>query len=211
MRVKICGITNYEDAKISCDAGADALGFVTYEKSPRFIKVDEIKKIIEKLPPFVVKAVLFVNSSAEYVNEVMKYTKADVAQIHFEVDDDFYEKLTCKYIKVIRAKEKEDIKKLETEYKIVDAYVPEYGGSGKRVALEWFENRDNSKIILAGGLTPENVFEVGRFGFYGVDVSSGVEKAPGIKDKRKVRRFVEMAKYGLRCGQKIKNVKFKLI
>jgi len=200
MRVKICGITNYEDAKISCDAGADALGFVTYEKSPRFIKVDEIKKIIEKLPPFVVKAVLFVNSSAEYVNEVMKYTKADVAQIHFEVDDDFYEKLTCKYIKVIRAKEKEDIKKLETEYKIVDAYVPEYGGSGKRVALEWFENRDNSKIILAGGLTPENVFEVGRFGFYGVDVSSGVEKAPGIKDKRKVRRFVEMAKYGLRCG-----------
>ncbi|GAB6046055.1 phosphoribosylanthranilate isomerase [Caminibacter profundus] len=200
MRVKICGITNYEDAKISCDAGADALGFVTYEKSPRFIKVDEIKKIIEKLPPFVVKAVLFVNSSAEYVNEVMKYTKADVAQIHFEVDDDFYEKLTCKYIKVIRAKEKEDIKKLESEYKIVDAYVPEYGGSGKRVALEWFENRDNSKIILAGGLTPENVFEIGRFGFYGVDVSSGVEKAPGIKDKRKVRRFVEMAKYGLRCG-----------
>jgi len=200
MRVKICGITNYEDAKISADAGADALGFVTYEKSPRFIKVEEIKNIIEKLPPFLIKAVLFVNVSPEYVNEVMDYTKADVAQIHFEADDEFFKKLTCKYLKVIRAKTQKDIEKFESEYRIVDAYVPEYGGSGKRVALEWFENKDNSKIILAGGLTPENVFEVGHYGFYGVDVSSGVEIKPGKKDKHKVRKFIEMAKYGIRCG-----------
>jgi phosphoribosylanthranilate isomerase len=200
MRVKICGITNYEDAKIACDAGADALGFVTYEKSPRFIKSENIKKIIEKLPPFVVKVVLFVNTTSEYVNEVISYTKADIAQIHFEANDDFYKKLSCKYLKVIRAKEKKDIEKFNDEYRIVDAYVPEYGGSGKRVALEWFEGRDNSKIILAGGLTPENVFEVGHYGFYGVDVSSGVESKPGIKDKKKIRRFIEMAKYGIRCG-----------
>jgi len=200
VRVKICGITNYEDAKISVDAGADALGFVTYEKSPRFISPENIKSIIEKLPPFVVKVVLFVNVSPEYVNEVMTYTKADIAQIHFEADDEFFKKLTCKYLKVIRAKEKKDIEKFEDEYRIVDAYVPEYGGSGKRVALEWFKDRDNSKIILAGGLTPENVFEVGHYGFYGVDVSSGVEIRPGKKDKHKVRRFIEMAKYGIRCG-----------
>jgi len=200
MRVKICGITNYEDAKISADAGADALGFVTYEKSPRFISPENIKSIIEKLPPFLVKAVLFVNTSAEYVNEVMAYTKADIAQIHFEADDEFFKKLTCKYLKVIRAKTQKDIGKFENEYRIVDAYVPEFGGSGKRVALEWFENRDNSKIILAGGLTPENVFEVGHYGFYGVDVSSGVESKPGKKDKHKVRKFIEMAKYGIRCG-----------
>jgi len=200
MRVKICGITNYEDAKISADAGADALGFVTYEKSPRFISPENIKNIIEKLPPFLVKAVLFVNVSPEYVNEVMAYTKADIAQIHFEADDEFFEKLTCKYLKVVRAKTQKDIEKFESEYRIVDAYVPEFGGSGKRVALEWFENRDNSKIILAGGLTPENVFEVGHYGFYGVDVSSGVESKPGKKDKHKVRRFIEMAKYGIRCG-----------
>jgi phosphoribosylanthranilate isomerase len=200
VRVKICGITNYEDAKISADAGADALGFVTYEKSPRFIKPEEIKKIIEKLPPFVVKAVLFVNVTPEYVNEVISFTKADIAQIHFEADEDFFKKLNCKYLKVVRAKEKNDIEKFENEYRIVDAYVPEYGGSGKRVALEWFENRDNSKIILAGGLTPENVFEAGHYGFYGVDVSSGVEKSPGKKDKKKLRRFIEMAKYGIRCG-----------
>jgi phosphoribosylanthranilate isomerase len=200
MRVKICGITNYEDAKLSADAGADALGFVTYEKSPRFIKPEEIKKIIEKLPPFIVKAVLFVNTTPEFVNEVMTYTKADIAQIHFEADEYFFKKLDCKYLKVVRAKEKKDIDKFENEYRIVDAYVPEYGGSGKRVALEWFENRDNSKIILAGGLSPENVFEVGHYGFYGVDVSSGVESKPGIKDKKKVRQFIEMAKYGIRCG-----------
>jgi phosphoribosylanthranilate isomerase len=200
MRVKICGITNYEDAKLSADAGADALGFVTYEKSPRFIKPEEIKKIIEKLPPFLVKAVLFVNTTPEYVNKVMTYTKADIAQIHFEADNEFFKKLNCKYLKVVRAKEKKDIEKFSDEYRIVDAYVPEYGGSGKRIALEWFENKDNSKIILAGGLTPENVFEVGHYGFYGVDVSSGVESTLGKKDKRKVRRFVEMAKYGIRCG-----------
>ncbi|AZV45924.1 N-(5'-phosphoribosyl)anthranilate isomerase [Nautilia sp. PV-1] len=200
MRVKICGITNYEDAKLACDAGADALGFVTYQKSPRFIKPEEIKKIITKLPPFVTKTVLFVNVDAKYVNEVMNYTKADLAQIHFEADDKFYESLKCRHIKVIRAKEKNDIEKFAGEYKIVDAYVPEYGGSGKRVALDWFEGRDNSDIILAGGLSAENVFEVGRYGFYGVDVSSGVEREPGKKDKRKVRKFIELAKYGFRCG-----------
>jgi phosphoribosylanthranilate isomerase len=197
MRIKICGITNYEDAKFSCDAGADALGFVTYPKSPRFIRPEDIKTIIEKLPPFVVKTVLFVNVDAGYVNEVMDYTKADLAQIHFEAGETFYEKLECKHIKVIRAKEKGDIEKFAEEYKIVDAFVPEYGGSGKRIALEWFENRDNSKIVLAGGLNPENVFETVKYGFYGVDVSSGVEKTPGIKDKKKVKNFVETLKMKL--------------
>ncbi|WP_024789731.1 phosphoribosylanthranilate isomerase [Lebetimonas sp. JH292] len=194
MKVKICGITNWEDAKISCDAGADALGFVTYEKSPRFTSPVEIKKIIKKLPPFVVKTVLFVKAAPEFVNEVMAYTKADIAQIHFEADESFFEKLNCKYLKVVRAKEKKDIDKYAGEYRIVDAYVPEYGGSGKRLALEWFEERDNSKIILAGGLTPENVFEIGSYRFYGVDVSSGVESVPGKKDKRKVMKFIETVK-----------------
>ena len=200
MRVKICGITNYEDAKMACDAGADALGFVFYRPSPRFIEAREAKKIIEKLPPFVTKVALFVNMSADAINGAMEFLKADIAQIHFDVDDEFLNKLNCKYLPVVRAKEKSDIEKFGNAYKIVDAYVPEYGGSGKRVALEWFEGRDNSNIILAGGLTPENIFEVGRYGFYGVDVSSGVECAPGKKDKRKVRKFIEMAKYGLRCG-----------
>ena len=199
MKVKICGLTNYEDAKYACDVGADVLGFVTYEKSPRFVSPEKIKEIIKKLPPFVTKTVLFVNVEPKYVNEIMAYTKADLAQIHFDVDAEYFKKLSCKYIPVVRAKEKNDIDKF-SGFRIVDAYVPEYGGSGKRVALEWFENRDNSSIILAGGLTPENVFEVGRYGFYGVDVSSGVEKSPGIKDKYKVKRFIELAKFKGGCG-----------
>jgi len=199
VRVKICGITNYEDAALACDFGADALGFVTYPKSPRFIKPEEIKKIIDKLPPFVTKTILFVNVKSDYVNEIMAYTKANLAQIHFKADEEFYKKLDCKYVKVIRAKSKDDVYKIN-EYRIVDAFVPEFGGSGKRLPLEWFMDEDNSKIILAGGLNPENVFEIGRYGFYGVDVSSGVEEKPGKKDKRKLRKFIELAKYGLRCG-----------
>ena len=195
MRVKICGITNYEDAKISCDEGADALGFVTYKKSPRFISPEEIKKIVIKLPPFVCKTVLFVNETYEFVNEVMKYTNADIAQIHFEANEEFFKRLECKYLKVVRAKNSSDLEKYKNEYRIVDAFVKEYGGSGKRVPIEWFENKDNSKIILAGGLTPENVKEVVKYGFYGVDVSSGVESKPGKKDKEKIKKFIRFAKW----------------
>ncbi|WP_457564775.1 phosphoribosylanthranilate isomerase [Caminibacter sp.] len=199
MRVKICGITNYEDAKMACDFGADALGFVFYKPSPRFIEAREAKRIIEKLPPFVTKVALFVNMSAESINGAMDFLKADIAQIHFDADEEFFSRLNCKYMPVVRAKNRDDIDRFE-DYRIVDAYTESYGGSGKRVNIEWFENRDNSKIILAGGLSPENVFELGRYGFYGVDVSSGVEERPGKKDKRKLRKFIELAKYGLRCG-----------
>ena len=193
MKVKICGITNYEDAKLACDFGADALGFVFYKPSPRFIEVIEAKKIIQKLPPFVTKVALFVEMSADDINETMEFLKADIAQIHFDVDKNFLSKLNCKYLPVVRAKTKEDINKFEG-YKIVDAFVKEYGGSGKRVNIEWFENRDNSKIILAGGLTRENVKEIKKYGFYGVDVSSGVEKVPGKKDKNKLKNFIEIVK-----------------
>jgi len=193
MRVKICGITNYEDAKFACDNGADALGFVTYNKSPRFIEVEKIKEIIKRLPPFVTKTVLFVNVSSDYINKVISYTKANLAQIHFDVDEEFLKKLNCNYIRVVRAKEKSDIDKFRG-YKIVDAYVKSYGGSGKRLNLEWFKNRDNSKTILAGGLNPDNLDEVKDFGFYGVDVSSGVEKEIGKKDKEKIKKFIQKAK-----------------
>jgi len=194
MRVKICGITNYEDARIAVDNGADALGFVFYDKSDRYISSQKAKEIISMLPPFVSKIALFVNETPQKIDEICEYIGADYAQIHFEADKDFYNKLKTKHIKVIRAKSQDDIWKYPNEYRIVDAFVKEYGGSGKRVNLEWFECIDKSKIILAGGLTPDNLDEVLNLGFYGVDVSSGVEIRKGKKDLLKVKKFITKAK-----------------
>jgi len=194
MRVKICGITNFEDAKFASDSEADALGFVFYEKSPRYIEAQKAKEIISMLPPFISKVALFVNETPERIDEICEFIGADYAQIHFDADREFYEKLKTKHIKVIRAKSREDVWKYPNEYRIIDAFVPEFGGSGKRVNLEWFECIDKSKIILAGGLNPENLKEVVNLGFYGVDVSSGVEKEKGKKDLLKVKEFIKICK-----------------
>lgn len=194
MRVKICGITSYEDAMIAIEAGADALGFVFYENSPRYISPSEASAIIKKLPPFVEKVALFVNSDAQIINSYCQEAGATLAQIHFEAPEKLYEQLFVPYIKVIRAKEAEDILQFSDEYRLVDAYCESFGGSGKRLNLEWFDGVDCSKIILAGGLDPQNVAAVKKYGFYGVDVSSGVELSYGKKDASKVREFIKNAK-----------------
>ena len=194
MRVKICGITSYEDAMTAIEAGADALGFVFYEKSPRYLTPQKAKDIIAKLPPFVEKVALFVNEDAKHIDEVCTFTKATLAQIHFEADEELYESLQTPYLKVVRARKREDVMLFGDEYRLVDAYCEAYGGSGKRLNLEWFAGLDCSKIILAGGLSPENVAEVKKYGFYGVDVSSGVEASKGIKDPKKVREFIANAR-----------------
>ncbi len=194
IRVKICGITNLDDALAAISAGADALGFVFYKKSPRFIEPKEAKEICQKLPPFIERVGLFVNCSASFVNDVCKESLLSLAQIHFEVNEEFYQELEVKYLRVVRAKTKEDVKRFSDEYRIVDAFVESYGGEGKRLNIEWFRDVDRSKIILAGGLNPENVKEVKDLGFYGVDVSSGVEKERGIKDHDKIYRFIRAVK-----------------
>ncbi|BAF69435.1 phosphoribosylanthranilate isomerase [Nitratiruptor sp. SB155-2] len=195
MRVKICGITNLEDALVAIEAGADALGFVFYEKSPRYIHPQEAKIISKKLPPFVERVGLFVHEEPVKIDEICSYCNMSLAQIHFDVEESFFEKLQTKALPVVRAKCAEDILQFSDRYRLVDAYVPEFGGAGRRVALEWFENIDCSKIVLAGGLSPKNVSEVKRYGFYGVDVSSGVEARKGKKDPQKVREFIQKAKF----------------
>lgn len=194
MRTKICGITSYEDAMIAIEAGADALGFVFYEPSPRYISPKEARAIIKRLPPFVEKVALFVNSDAQVINSYCQEAGATLAQIHFEAPDELYEQLFVPYIKVVRAKELSDILKFSDEYRLVDAYCESYGGSGKRLNIEWFKGVDCSKIILAGGLDPQNVSSLKEYGFYGVDVSSGVELSYGKKDALKVREFIKNAK-----------------
>ncbi len=190
MRVKICGITSYEDAIVAINAGADALGFVFYEKSPRFIDKDRAKNIIKKLPPFVEIVGLFVNESADVINETCLHIGASLAQIHFEAKDELFASLKIRYIKVILAKNKNDISRYSHEYRLIDAYSSEYGGSGKTLNLNWFNDVDCSKIILAGGLTPKNLKQLSKYNFFGVDVSSGVEKAKGIKDPQKIKKFI---------------------
>ncbi|MDD5051857.1 MAG: phosphoribosylanthranilate isomerase [Sulfuricurvum sp.] len=194
MRVKICGITNLEDAQIAINAGADALGFVFYPESPRYISPEHAKAIIDKLPPFVEKVALFVNETPENIHLTCHQTGCTLAQIHFDVEDDFYPQLDFPYLRVIRAKTPEDVTHYPNEYRLIDAYCEDYGGGGKRLNIEWFDAIDCSKIILAGGLDPKNVAALKRYDFYGVDVSSGVEASKGKKDPDKVHAFIEQAK-----------------
>ena len=193
MRTKICGITSLKDAINAINAGANALGFVFYEKSPRYVTVNQAKKIISQLPPFVEKVALFVNESVENINTICQESGATLAQLHFDVSEDFCNKLQTPYIKVIRAKSAEDILNYKDEYRLVDAYCEAYGGAGKRINIEWFNNLDCSKIILAGGLDASNVASLKEYGFYGVDVSSGVEISHGKKDTHKVKEFITNA------------------
>lgn len=195
MKCKICGITSYEDAMLAIESGADALGFVFYKKSPRFLTNKQAKAIIEKLPPFIEKVALFVNVDANTINTTCKEIGATLAQIHFDADEQLYNELDLPFIKVIRAQSKEDILKYSNEYRLIDAYSDIYGGTGEKINIEWFnKNADNSKIILAGGLNTTNVASLKEYGFYGVDVSSGVEKSKGIKDSNKIRDFIQNAR-----------------
>ena len=191
--MKICGITNYDDAMYACEAGADALGFVFYKKSPRFIDYEATAAIIEKLPPFVTKVGLFVEASKEEIERGFSESRIDLAQIHFDVSQEFIDSLECKALPVIRAKQREDIFNF-SGYRLVDAYTEAYGGSGKRLNLECFEGVDCSEITIAGGLLAENLDSLRGYGFYGVDVSSGVEASKGKKDYKKVKEFIQNAK-----------------
>ena len=193
MRVKICGITNLEDALNAINAGASALGFVFYKPSPRYIEPLVALKIVENLPPFVQTVGLFVNETTDFINKTCKESKMQLAQI---IDDenivDFF-KLEVKYLKVLRVKSKEDLNSLKDDYYLVDAFVDEFGGAGKRLALDWFKDINCSKFILAGGLSSQNLKELKDFKFYGVDVSSAVEKQKGKKDNQKMIDFVKAA------------------
>lgn len=193
MRIKICGITNLSDAINAINAGADALGFVFYKKSPRYIEPLKAKEIVEEIAPFVQTVGLFVNESLEFINETCKNSKMQLAQIIDDENTLDYSKLTVKYIKVLRVKEKKDLQNLKNQYYLIDAFVDAFGGAGKRVTLEFFKDLDCSKFILAGGLDAQNLKELNGFGFYGVDVSSAVEIEKGKKDKQKMIDFVKEA------------------
>jgi len=197
MKIKICGITNLQDALDATNAGADALGFVFYKESPRYITPQNARKIIADLPPFIQAVGLFVNETIENINQISRISNIDLAQIiddncfDSKGDDSIYDNLEVRYVKVIRAKAKEDVLKYKEEYRLIDAFVEGFGGQGTRLELSWFDNMDCSKITLAGGLNSDNVKELKGYNFYSVDISSGVEQKKGIKDKQKMIDFVK--------------------
>jgi len=137
---------------------------------------------------------LFVNVDAKHINMVSINTGISRAQIHFDIDEAFLDEVEVATLLVIRAKEKDDVQKYSEQYRLVDAYVESYGGEGKRLNLNFFKGVNCSNIILAGGLTKDNLAEVKKLGFYGVDVSSGVESIKGKKDFMKVKQFISNAK-----------------
>lgn len=176
------------------DSGADALGFVFYDKSPRYITPQKAGEIIKLLPPFVEKVGLFVNHSALEINSMSTDAHITLAQIHFDASDETLSALEVPYIEVKRIRSKQELQNLDNRYYLVDAYCEAYGGVGKRINLEWFDDIDCSKLILAGGLSPENINELAGYNFFGADVSSSVEHSKGLKDPKKVALFIQRAK-----------------
>jgi len=205
IKVKICGLTSLEDALTATKAGADVLGFILYPKSKRFIKVKDVRKITSELPPFVMKAGVFVNEDPRNVLEILSYAYLDLAQLHGDETPEECEYIGAnRVIKVFRLKEIGEVEKIEPYIGkiraiLLDTYSKDsYGGTGKTFNWEIakaVKERFDIPVILSGGLNPENVAEAIReVNPYAVDVSSGVETEPGKKDHKKVKAFVKVAK-----------------
>ena len=196
IRIKICGITNVADALQAVEAGADALGFVFYDKSPRFVTPHEVQKIIAELPPFVTTVGLFVNEPIPRIRRIMAAARLDVVQLHGDEqpDDCLIEPLrVIKALRIRDAASLEGANFYQVSALLLDAWHDEhYGGTG--LTFDWqLAERLTGKcaLILAGGLTPENIIDaVRQVKPYGVDVSSGVEAQPGKKDHQKVAEFI---------------------
>ncbi len=196
VRVKICGITNREDALMAVEAGADALGFVFYQGSSRHVTPEQAAAIIGHLPPFVQTVGLFVNEELATVNATANRCGLDLVQLHGDEAPDFSAAVTRRVIKAFRVKDATVLDRL-AEFPsaacLLDAWsAEEYGGTGK--TFNWdiaARAARQHPIILAGGLTPDNVAQaISAVAPYAVDVSSGVERSPGKKDPELVRRFI---------------------
>ena len=204
IKVKICGITSPEDALTAAEAGADALGFVFYKESPRHIFPEEAARIINLLPPFVQTVGLFVNEEADTVNQISRFCRLGLIQLHGDETPDYCSRIENRTVKAFRVRTLTCLDPI-TDYRLsgclLDAYSPSfYGGTG--TSFNWEIAREavlrNHLIILAGGLTAENVADaIRQVRPYAVDVSSGVESAPGKKDADKVREFIRNAKESL--------------
>lgn len=196
-RVKICGITCIEDAEAAVAAGASALGFVFYAPSPRHVSVQTAAEIIAGLPPFVTSVGLFVNAERQQVTTVLEQTGLDLLQFHGDEPESFCSGFARPYIKALRVRPGLDIRGQVAAYAsargvLLDAYRPGVpGGTGEVFDWELVPGELASRLILAGGLTPANVADaIRRVKPFAVDVSGGVEAAPGRKDRARIAAFM---------------------
>ena len=200
VKVKICGNTTLDDTLAAVQAGTDAVGFVFYKKSPRAVEQKAAAEIISRLPPFVVPVGVFVNEELDAVRRIMDECHISLAQLHGDESPQYCTDLGRAVIKAVRVRDRRDLERM-TSYQVagfvLDAFVEGVPG-GTGVTIDWdlaCEAQVMGPIILAGGLTPDNVLEAVRQARpYGVDVSSGVEASPGKKDQAKVRAFIANAK-----------------
>jgi len=200
VRVKICGITRVEDAAAAARAGADAIGLVFYPPSPRCLSPEQARRLRRALPPFVTAVALFVNPAREAVERVLAEVRPDVLQFHGEEDPSFCTQFGVPYIKACRVKEGTDLLKYFAPFAdaqgwLADAYVEAYGGVGAQFDWSLVPALRDRPLILSGGLTIANVGEALRVVKpWGVDVSSGVEVAKGIKDAAMIEAFIAEVK-----------------
>lgn len=198
VRSKICGITRIEDALLAAEAGADAIGLVFYDKSPRAVDVRQARAILAALPPFVTSVGLFVNASRCFIGEVLDAVPLDLLQFHGDETPEQCEGHGRPWFKALRVRPGDDLRAEAARFSgaraiLLDAYVPGVpGGTGERFDWKLIPVDLPRPLILAGGLTPDNVAEaISSVRPYGVDVSGGVEASRGIKDAAKVAAFIQ--------------------
>jgi phosphoribosylanthranilate isomerase len=197
-RVKICGITRIEDALSAVQLGADAIGLVFYEASPRNVSIEQAKTIVDSLPPFVSKVGLFVNESPSHIENILARVSLDILQFHGDESPEACEQINLPYYKAIRVKDDTNLIQYAQLYQsakalLVDTYTESaVGGTGMVFDWKLIPANISKPLILAGGLTPANVGSaIEQVHPYAVDVSGGVELNKGIKDAKKMAAFMQ--------------------
>ncbi len=200
-RIKFCGMTNTQDVENAVRLGVDALGFVFVNESSRYLELEHAREIIEQIPPFVVKVGLFMNSETAMIKSILKEARLDLLQFHGDEDEKFCRQFQIPYLKAIPM---QSVSRVADHFEnfssatgfVLDSHAAgQMGGSGETFAWSKVPKNQNKPIILAGGLTAENVAEAIRVVRpYAVDVSSGIEASKGIKDLAKMEHFIREVK-----------------
>ena len=209
-RVKICGITSTQDAHNVCAAGADSMGLVFYEKSPRNVSIAQAKEICDTLPPFVTCVGLFLDPTSDFVNSVLAEVKLDLLQFHGIETAELCNSFSRPYIKAIGMEgisSEDEFAQATKQYTnakgfLVDSHATgKAGGTGNTFDWENVPQAQQKPIILAGGLNPENIGDaLQQLNLYGVDLSSGVESQAGIKDPEKIKKLMNEV-YRVQCNK----------